>query len=157
MWICQILLIIRMSTIVINVSIKFQITFWAHFTNFKYLLMYSRIYWKTFKKPLKKQTNPKNKNLEPVLFEALMDLIPDPFESVHILNSHLVGYNRLDKFSECRLAIGCYLGWWWRHHFRGPFLIMTHWLISSQKIIGSYTITWRRKNTVENTFRELLA
>ena len=128
MWIRQILLIIRMCTIVINMCIKFQITFWAHFANFEYLLMYSRINskkWINQKPPIY--------FLDTVLFEALVDLIPDPFESVHILNSHLVGYNRLDKFSECRLAIGCYLGWWWRHHFRGPFLIMTHWLISSQK------------------------
>ena len=46
-----------MSTIVINVSIKFQITFWAHFTNFEYLLMYSRIYSKTLNK-LTETVNP---------------------------------------------------------------------------------------------------
>ena len=151
MWISQILLIIRMSTIVINMSIKFQISFWTHFANFEYLFLYSRF---CCKKTTEGNPNPKKgptPNSDTILFEALMDLIPDPFESVHILNSHLVGYNRLDKFSECRLAIGCYLGWWWRHHFRGPFLIMTHWLISSQlKIIGSYTS--HRENTVERSF-----
>ena len=85
--------------------IKFQITFWAHFANFEYLFMYSRINSKKWTNQL-----PPIDFSDTVLFEALVDLIPDPFESVHILNSHLVGYNRLDKFSECRVAIGCYLG-----------------------------------------------